>query len=81
MGSHWQFSMVRGYPFSPGLLRELRRQPSEKRPKLGAYQRWVRELDVAEGDPQEPLGTVRTMRRWCPFGERGEVENRHGYHG
>ena len=34
----------------------MRQQPAEKRPKLGAYQRWVRELDVAEGDAEESPG-------------------------
>ena len=41
-----------------GVLRELRQQSLEKRPKLGAYQRWVRELDVAEGDATELLGWI-----------------------
>lgn len=34
----------------------------EKRPKLGAYQRWVRELDVAEGDVEELLMLDQVMR-------------------
>ncbi|CAE7341830.1 unnamed protein product [Symbiodinium sp. CCMP2456] len=33
-----------------------------KRPKLGAYQRWVRELNVAEGDPEELLMLDAVMR-------------------
>ena len=57
-------------PSRPGLLGELRQQPSEKRPKLGAYQRWVRELDVAEGDPQESLGRAGEGLTWRPASQQ-----------
>eukprot|EP00438_Fugacium_kawagutii_P034450 Skav203493 [mRNA] locus=scaffold3956:125785:130909:+ [translate_table: standard] len=50
------------------LLRDLRQQPSDRRPKLGAYQRWVRELDVAEGDAQELLMLDAVMRLAAGFG-------------
>eukprot|EP00435_Cladocopium_sp_Y103_P034566 s6_g8.t4 len=56
------------WPEALRLLRELRQQPNEKRPKLGAYQRWVRELDVAEGDPQELLMLDAVMRLAAGFG-------------
>lgn len=35
------------------VLTELRALPLARRPKLGAYQRWVRELNVSEGDARE----------------------------
>eukprot|EP00448_Togula_jolla_P012709 CAMPEP_0170616862 /NCGR_PEP_ID=MMETSP0224-20130122/26096_1 /TAXON_ID=285029 /ORGANISM="Togula jolla, Strain CCCM 725" /LENGTH=707 /DNA_ID=CAMNT_0010942687 /DNA_START=17 /DNA_END=2137 /DNA_ORIENTATION=+ len=44
------------------LLATLRRADTRKRPKLGAYQRWVRELDVAEGDAREVAVLDAIMR-------------------
>lgn len=35
------------------LLMEMRAMDQSKKPKLGAYQRWVRELGVAAGEPAE----------------------------
>jgi hypothetical protein len=35
------------------LLAELRSAPPQRRPKLGAYMRWVRELNAADGTPEE----------------------------
>ncbi|CAK9048267.1 unnamed protein product [Durusdinium trenchii] len=56
------------WPEALRVLRELRQQPAEKRPKLGAYQRWVRELDVAEGDAEELLMLDAVMRLAAGFG-------------
>mmetsp|Transcript_99922 Transcript_99922/g.312157 ORF Transcript_99922/g.312157 Transcript_99922/m.312157 type:complete len:732 (+) Transcript_99922:30-2225(+) len=41
------------WPQALRLLAEMRGLDAGRRPKLGAYQRWVRELGVAEGDPEE----------------------------
>eukprot|EP00434_Breviolum_minutum_P020805 symbB.v1.2.018353.t1/scaffold1457.1/size117646/11 len=55
------------WPEALRVLRELRQQSLEKRPKLGAYQRWVRELDVAEGDATELLMLDAVMRLAAGF--------------
>lgn len=44
------------------VLSGLRAEDLRKRPKLGAYQRWVRELNVAEGDPREIAMLDSVMR-------------------
>eukprot|EP00927_Polykrikos_kofoidii_P083651 TRINITY_DN8617_c3_g1_i1.p1 TRINITY_DN8617_c3_g1~~TRINITY_DN8617_c3_g1_i1.p1 ORF type:complete len:738 (+),score=158.47 TRINITY_DN8617_c3_g1_i1:78-2291(+) len=44
------------------LLRALRAGDPRRRPKLGAYQRWTRALDVAEGDAQEIFMMDAIMR-------------------
>ncbi|CAJ1328005.1 unnamed protein product, partial [Effrenium voratum] len=63
------------WPEALRLLRELRAQAS--RPKLGAYQRWVRELDVAEGSPQEFLMLDAIMRLAAGFGPDSSVPEGH----
>eukprot|EP00930_Biecheleria_cincta_P096058 TRINITY_DN87934_c0_g1_i1.p1 TRINITY_DN87934_c0_g1~~TRINITY_DN87934_c0_g1_i1.p1 ORF type:complete len:693 (+),score=143.62 TRINITY_DN87934_c0_g1_i1:33-2081(+) len=50
------------WPESLRLLASLRGEQDKARPKLGAYQRWVRELNVAAGNPQELLMLDAIMR-------------------
>ena len=83
----WNSQQKRRYPQPPlpgcfsskkrGVLRELRQQSLEKRPKLGAYQRWVRELDVAEGDATELLGWIFCYPKQREFhrDSQGKKEN------
>lgn len=53
------------------LLAEYRKADPSKRPKLGAYQRWVRELDVTEGDPKElaMLDAIMRVAEGLPPGQ------------
>eukprot|EP00931_Biecheleriopsis_adriatica_P072758 TRINITY_DN47170_c0_g1_i1.p1 TRINITY_DN47170_c0_g1~~TRINITY_DN47170_c0_g1_i1.p1 ORF type:complete len:696 (+),score=167.85 TRINITY_DN47170_c0_g1_i1:44-2089(+) len=50
------------WPEALKVLHEFRNAEASKRPKLGAYQRWVRELNVAEGNPTELLMLDAIMR-------------------
>ena len=57
------------WPEALRLLRSLRTEA--QRPKLGAYQRWVRELNVAQGDQEEllMLDAVMRLAAGLPCGE------------
>jgi len=50
------------WPEALRVLSAIRSDGSKARPKLGAYQRWVRELNVSEGDPTEVLMMDAIMR-------------------
>lgn len=41
------------WPEALNLLAEMRAVETSRRPKLGAYQRWVREVNAADGDPEQ----------------------------
>lgn len=41
------------WPEALKLLADMRKLEPEKRPKLGAYQRWAREVNAAHGDPEQ----------------------------
>eukprot|EP00929_Paragymnodinium_shiwhaense_P086355 TRINITY_DN46883_c0_g1_i1.p1 TRINITY_DN46883_c0_g1~~TRINITY_DN46883_c0_g1_i1.p1 ORF type:complete len:721 (+),score=127.75 TRINITY_DN46883_c0_g1_i1:76-2238(+) len=41
------------WPEALKLISDMRQSGVEGRPRLGAYQRWIRELDIAEGDGEE----------------------------
>merc|ERR1711971_428809 len=50
------------WPEALVLLAKMRALEPCRRPKLGAYQRWIRELGVEEGNPQELAMLDAVMR-------------------
>eukprot|EP00933_Yihiella_yeosuensis_P001832 TRINITY_DN10301_c0_g1_i1.p1 TRINITY_DN10301_c0_g1~~TRINITY_DN10301_c0_g1_i1.p1 ORF type:complete len:703 (+),score=169.55 TRINITY_DN10301_c0_g1_i1:30-2111(+) len=76
------------WPEALGVLSEIRSDSSKAKPKLGAYQRWVREVGAAEGDPSELLVLDAIMRVAAgfsaPYGQQipreGIIEHNDPWH-